>query len=326
MGKIDQSAIVELAPHGDERVLHIRCGTDIQETLPAAGFGGDFLAFYDPYAHGPLPATDSLDEFLEVRAGYISAGLHPDHDEVINNLHQQYAALERVCDYDVAYLWFEHDSFDQLILAKLLDVFGDAARRPRRLQLVSVTHFPGVDKFIGIGQLTPEQLLEVSANFSDVTAEQYALGQTVWAALCSPTADALHDIIASGTPALPTMAIALQRHLKELPAEHNGLSLAEDLTLQILQKEGGMSAAQLFNWYTNHYEPLPFMGDSSYWLLLAGLATSNEPAIRLDKQGENPDQWHVELNDLGAQLLAGEVNWIDLNGIDRWVGGIHLNR
>jgi hypothetical protein len=34
------------------------------------------------------------------------------------------------------------------------------------------------------------------------------------------------------------MAIALQRHLQELPSRQNGLSLTEQLTLQVLRDKG----------------------------------------------------------------------------------------
>ena len=59
----------------------------------------------------------------------------------------------------------------------------------------------------------------------------------------------------------------------------NGLSLTEQLTLQILAEKGPMNAARLFGWYINHYEPLPFLGDTGYWLVLLGLANAAKPAL-----------------------------------------------
>lgn len=310
---------------GNERVLHIRCGTDIQNTLAVAGFNGDFLPFYDPYVHGPVPGIDSLEEFIQVRADYISSGLHPVYDEVVNDLTQQYSALERACKYDAVYLWFEHDSYDQLILAKLLDFFSEAGRCPASLRLISIDHYPGVRIFNGLGQLPPVALRVLWEEFSDVTPEQLVLGQRVWAAICSPEPDALREVIATRTPELPMMAIALERHIRQLPSEHNGLNLSENLTLRILDEKGGMNAARLFGWYTNHYEPLAFMGDTGYWQLLDELANADKPALTLDRQGEMPNQWQVALSDTGRQLLADEVDWVELNGIDRWVGGIQLD-
>jgi hypothetical protein len=310
---------------GGERVLHIRCGHDIRYTLAIAGFRGDFLPFYDPYVHGPVPLTDSVDAFLRTRASYIGSHLHPPYEEVIESLRQQYANLEQARDYDAVYLWFEHDSYDQLILARLLDFFSEAEHRPTNLRLISITHYPGVKIFNGIGQLPPEALRVLWEEFRDVSPAQLVLGQRAWAAVCSPTPDVLREVIATGTPELPTMAIALDRHLRQLPSERNGLNLSENLTLQILDEKGKMNAARLFGWYTNHYEPLTFMGDRAYWQLLEGLAAVEHPAINLARMGEKPNQWQVTLSDTGRRLLADEVDWVELNGIDRWVGGIHLS-
>jgi hypothetical protein len=310
---------------GEQRVLHIRCGTDIQQTLAVAGFSGDFLPFYDPYVHGPVPGVDSFEEFLQIRADYISEGLHPDYEKVIDDLGRQYASLEQARNYDAVYLWFEHDAYDQLILAMLLDYFSHPEQQPGQLKFISTTHYPGVKIFNGIGQLPPEALRILWEEFREVSQEQLALGQRAWAAIRSPTPDALRELIATGTPELPTMAIALARHLKQLPAVRNGLNLSENLTLQILDEKGAMNAARLFGWYTNHYEPLTFMGDTGYWQLLKGLAGVDHPAITLNKEGENPNHWQVTLTETGKLLLMNEADWIELNGIDRWVGGIHLS-
>jgi hypothetical protein len=310
---------------GNKRVLHIRCGTDIQHTLAVAGFSGDFLPFYDPYVHGPVPRTDAFEEFLLIRANYIVGSLHLNYEDVLDDLRQQYSALEQARIYDAVYLWFEHDSYDQLILAKLLDFFSNAERRPVQLKYISITRYPGVRMFNGIGQLPPEALRILWDEFMDVSLEQLALGQRAWAAVCSPTPDALRELITTGTPELPTMAIAFDRHLKQLPSARNGLNLSENLTLQILDEKGSMNAARLFGWYTNHYEPLTFMGDTGYWRLLEDLADADHPAIILEKEGEKPNLWQVMLTKLGKLLLADEADWIELNGIDRWVGGIHLS-
>jgi hypothetical protein len=37
----------------DLRTLHIRCGTDIRDSLRQVGFVGDFLEYPDPIARGP---------------------------------------------------------------------------------------------------------------------------------------------------------------------------------------------------------------------------------------------------------------------------------
>jgi hypothetical protein len=56
-------------PDGDLPTLHIRCGSDIRETLRQAGFAGDFLEYSDPICQGPVPDTSDL---LQRRARYLA--------------------------------------------------------------------------------------------------------------------------------------------------------------------------------------------------------------------------------------------------------------
>jgi len=308
-----------------QRTLHIRCGNDIQNALAVAGFVGDFLNVPDPYVHGPVPMTATREAFIQVRAKYLSSDHHPDYEEVLNHLSQIAADLHSARDYEAVYLWFEHDPHDQLMMASLLDYFHDPKARPPILKMINITHYPGVKRFNGIGQLPPEAMPILWDLFKDVTPAQCAIGQQAWAAIRSSTPRAMLDLVATGTPAMPTMAIALDRFLKQLPFVRNGLNLTENLTLQILADRGPMTAARLFGSYTNTYEPLPFMGDSGYWHVLDDLAQAAYPAIMLDKQGEKPETCLVDLTDIGRDLLVNKKDWLEWNTVDRWVGGIHID-
>jgi hypothetical protein len=309
------------------RTLHIRCGHDIMHKLAVAGFEGDFLWFADPYVQGPVPLTGSLDEFVRIRAQYLDEEHGAGHS--FASLLDSYRDLEEARDYELVNMWMEHDSYDQLVLAKLLEFFSDPRKRPQRLCLISVTHFPGVERFIGIGQLPPEALRVLWNDFEDVNGRQLLLGKEAWAALTAPTPAALLDLVNTGTPALPTLGKALARHLRELPSLTNGLSLTEEITLRILRDKGAMNAPRLFGWYTNHYEPLPFLGDTGYWIVLRGLAHAREPAIRIDERRDAPKEWkrhwHVELLPFGERLLQNDADWLRANGIDRWVGGVRID-
>jgi hypothetical protein len=326
--RIAREAVAQGEPSAlddNQRTLHIRCGNDIQYALLVAGFVGDFLNVPDPYVHGPVPETATREEFMRVRAMYLGSDNNPPYNQVLQHLTQVFEGMEAARDYEAVYLWFEHDSHDQLMLASLLDFFCDPSKRPGILKLINITHYPGVKIFNGIGQLPAEAMRILWEQFEEVSPAQYRIGKQAWAAIRSSTPKALQDLIATGTPEMPTMTIALGRHLKQLPSQRNGLNLTENLTLQILVEKGPMNAARLFGWYTNHYEPLTFMGDSGYWHVLEDLSQPTNPAIRLDKQDEKPDTWLVELTDVGHDLFLNKLDWLQLNNVDRWVGGIHID-
>jgi len=81
-------------------------------------------------------------------------------------------------------------------------------------------------------------------------------------------------------------------------------SLSEQLMLQVLRDKGPLNAARLFGWYTTHYEPLPFLGDTGYWLVIDGLADARPLISRSRVNGK----W----NSPGRALICssvGQTGW-----------------
>jgi len=60
--------------------LHVRSGDDIRDTLPAAGFDGEFRCYADPVCEGPVPDGDV--DLVEVRARYLADPPEQPVDEV----------------------------------------------------------------------------------------------------------------------------------------------------------------------------------------------------------------------------------------------------
>jgi hypothetical protein len=325
---VERQATIEGRPSaldGGERVLHIRCGYDILHDLALAGFSGDFLTFPDPYVEGPVPRMQSLEEFVRIRAEY----LEPGSPAGLEKLYGYYRDLDLARDYDVGCIWMEHDSFDQLILARLLDFFSEASTRPKRLRMINVTHFPGFEKFVGLGQLPPQALRLLWDEFQDVSEEQLITGTRAWNAITSSSPEPLMEIVKAGTPFVPTMGGALARHIRELPSAKNGLSLTEELILKILSDKGSMTAGKLWGWYHGHYEPLPFMGDSGFMKVVKGLSSAAEPALSInDRTGESEElefTSKIELLPFGARLLRNEADWLAAHPAERWVGGVRID-
>jgi hypothetical protein len=311
--------------------LHIRCGSDVMRALEVAGFDGDFLSFADPYVQGPVVQTSSLSEFLDLRIAFLMGYDLPGKDKFKQGLTKDYEDLGKANQYERVCIWLEHDSYDQLILAKLLHHFSESSHRPKRLEMINITHFPGVKRFNGIGSLPPEAMRVLWREFAPVTEKQLVTGKHAWLALTHPTPELMTQLVASTTPEVPTLAVAFLRHMQELPSTENGLSLTEQQTLQILRDKGGMTGARLFAFNNTHYERLTYMGDAQYWRVLKGLSEIENPAIHIDVREKKPDatfskqHWHVSLTDLGKQLLNDELHWLKVNTIKRWVGGTKVD-
>ena len=298
------------------RTIHIRCGDDLREKLPAAGFDGDYLAFVDPVCQGPVPFTTDDAAFRRLRARFISDAYGGFEAEALARLNSEVEGLERSLDYDRILLWFEHDLYDQSVLIRLLDWFAGQPESHARLFLMLVDSYPGVDRFIGLGQLTPEQLATLAGGEVPVVTAQFSLASAAWAAFRSPAPTAIWQLAEHSTPALPALAPALLRHLEEFPWTSDGLGLTQRLALDAVAA-GAETVGEAFA-AVQALDPAPFLGDAMFAYLLRGLARTAVPALSVVKD-------RIALADAGRAVLAGEADWVRLNGIDLWRGGVHLN-
>lgn len=302
--------------------VHLRCGDDIRAALTEAGFVGRFVQFADPVCQGPVPEGRDL---LGVRATFLAEAYGLDPVKARRRLDAEDAALtDAVHAAERVVLWFEHDTYDQLVLARVLARFAEGPA-PRVLELICIDRFPGIARFRGLGQLSPGNLQTLWSRRRPVSPGQLSLGTRVWRALRAPSPLPLHVLACGGTPALPLMAPALVRHLAELPWTRDGLSLTQRLMLQAL--EGGpATVGDLFKRY-DAMEPMPYLGDVMALTVVRDLAEAEEPAIGFmpdSAAGARPFERRVCLTTTGRALLAGRTDWLSCGPQERWVGGVRV--
>lgn len=311
------------APDRDRATLHIRCGSDIEEGLKQAGFAGDFLEYSDPLCQGPV--RDGAD-WLEERADFISRaygdGSGLGRTEIHAKLRRSESGLRSAsARYERILLWFEHDTYDQLILARCLAEF--AVRPPPCLELISPARFPGGTRFIGLGQLPPEALRLLWTERVSVPAEALVAGRAVWDALRAPEPTALAALATRGTAGLPQLGKAALRHCRELPWTGDGLSLTQRLILGVLA-DGARTAGQVFGALMMEREPLPWMTDLIFHDVLRTMRITLSPVLSgIFEDGDR--RWAEEvltITTIGRAVLAGEVDWLSLTPQRRWVGGV----
>ena len=306
----------------DLRTLHVRCGSDIRQALTEADFAGDFLEYSDPICEGPVP---DIPDPTAVRAHYVyeSYGQSQNMTEaqVVARLQDEDRRLTEAWRYDSVVLWFEHDSYDQLVLARILARLAETTI-PRRLELICIDHHPDVPRFNGLGQLGPAALAGLWPARKLVTPDQITLGQAIWSALRQPNPSELQTIAQTGTPALPIAAGALWRHLRELPGVADGLSLTQRLVLTILA-EGANRIGRIFAAMVGGREPLVFMGDLGFLATVERMALTNPPVLTIEP-AEKPFRRVATITETGRRVLFGEIDYLSLAPAERWVGGVRI--
>ena len=296
------------APDADIPTVHIRCGSDIKDKLAQAGFVGDFVEIAYPFGYGPAtchPARD--DERVQFMLDRACLGEKPPKHEVMAWLRAGEDGLVAAQKAPRVVIWLEHDSFDQLVLLRCMAQF--AGRMPGRLELISVDDFPvQAERFIGIGQLSPQDLLQLWPRRWQLSQADAAEGRRAWEALIASDPTALAAIMRADNKPFPHLPKALRRHLQELPSTATGLSLSETLALQCAAGEP-IPYRRMFYEVNYHLDPLPWLADSYFYSIVEDLRPL------LDQSGGL-----VRLNDTGRSVLAGEKDWVT----PRWVGGVRI--
>jgi len=307
--------------------LHIRCGDDILPTLSAAGISGDKVRWADPLCEGPLHrhATDTARQ--KERAAYLAARMSIPMTETYRDLMGDDWRVDQCVHYDETILWFEADLFDQAILVYLLARLG-AYRTRTRLSLICIGEFPGVHRFIGLGQLSADQLATLLPERRPVTPGQIRLATRTWEAFQSESPVALASIGGMRSSTLPFLPAAVRRYLAEYPSLRNGLSRTEQLALEAIAA-GARTPREVFP-RVQERERRPYMGDGMLYAVLRGLAAPRYPAIagthgRLPRLKDPEFAGHpLRLTDTGRRLLSNEIDWCAVSGVIRQIGGVTL--
>jgi hypothetical protein len=322
-----RQAIAQRGPaiDADMHTLHIRCGSDIQRELEAARLGGDFLSVWDPFPVGPV--TDAPGWIAKRARFHADTGTAPDvdYEAFLAELTDADRRLaESAQTYERVVVWTEHDSHDQLSLIRCLAQYA-RVRPPRVLELISVNHFPGSRRFVGLGQLPPEAMWLLWDRRDVIDAKRLSLGAAAWAALTSDDPQALAAIVRTRTPALPHLGPALHRHLQELPSFVNGLSLTQSLLLQILSTQAA-AVGDMWRILQAELEPLPFLGDTMFLHILREMGRAT-PAVyeRSVLDSDRPFSDRLTLTQTGREVLHGATAWLSLQPPIRWVGGVRID-
>jgi len=299
---------------------HWRCGNDIEHSLRLAGFRGEFHMFADPLCMGPVPDLPEA-AFIEVRSRFVSSTFDIALGDARARMQGEYGDLARLSQAARAVLWCDADAYDQLFL---IAVLARLETPPEVLELIEVSGVPGVERFVGIGQLAPEVLAWLWPQRRTLGADALALAREAWQAYRAASPQAWAGLAFSETRALPYLAPALRRQLQELPSLRDGLSLSERLLLQITSELERPTLGQVFAELTQRREPLPFLGDGMFHALARALIDAPMPLIReTDRQPDWPRR-PLELTALGRRVLEGQAYWLDHAEAERWVGGVHL--
>ena len=303
--------------------LHVTNGDITADLLRRAGLAGDALVWADVLHEGPVPGGLDDDGLRRARAGFLAGVDGIDGDGIRRRFEDRDRTL--AAGRDGRYLlWFEADLYCQLQLAQILAVLGALGVAPERITLVCIGEYPGIAHFGGLGQLDPGQLPGLLDSAAALTPAAMELAGAAWSALGAGDPGGLGPVAASRSPELRFLGEAFDRLGREYPSTRDGLSLTERRLLAAAAAEPGATAAAAFT-RMGEREPRPFLGDLFGFRILARLAGARVPLVEADPPGGVAAGTRLRVTEAGQRVLAADADHVALNGIDRWVGGVHLH-
>lgn len=313
-------------------MLHITNGDSAAALIGDAVFSGQILAWRDVLHEGPVPTGLSLPQLSDLRAEFIAAQGWGALHTIKASFAERDETLARFREHDEVVLWFEHDLYDQLQLIQLLAWFYGRERGATRLSLICIGEYPGIHPFHGLGQLNSDQMASLFPVRRAVVPKEMKTAYLAWQAFTASDPTEIEKLLTLNLSALPYLRNALLRHLQQFPATTNGLSRTEQQILNAVFADR-QTPHEIFL-FDQAQEENVFMGDWTLWGYVKGLCEGTEPLLTVEKSTAfnlpldtaMPEfqAQRLTLTEAGLAVLAGEADYLKLNGLDRWLGGVRL--
>lgn len=308
--------------------LHITMGNSAGGALKdVLGLDSDSLLInQDPIHCGPAPATDDLDYWRSVRQRFI-ADLNSERRDISLDHYGDFSLLKNVGKLYKAPLvivWAAQGLHEQLLLAWVVFLFDRLGLDPSTLRVVHFKNLRPRQQVLGMGELSPENIREFNPGPSPLGADELDEVRRAWNAYTSSDPAALSAYLA-GPTCLPLLHKAMSRLIYRYPDIRSGLSLCDTWMLHQAIEHGPLPA-RIIGWTFAMNETPDQVGDDYLFdrLRRFGSAALSSPLVLLTGNTRSMRESRVEITDFGRKVLAGEANHVAENGIDDWIGGVHL--
>ena len=322
----------DLTEHADpttyRHALHLTNGDCTVSGLRGTGLAERIVPWRDVLHEGPVPDVPEP-ELREVRVAFLTGKHAGDHGTAAQLAERDAAVADhRGGEY---VLWFEADLYDQLQLIQILAQLRTLEVPAQRVTLICVGEYPGIAHFGGLGQLSSDQLRGLASSVATTLTEaalEYAA--LAWAAFRATDPTRLAGISAAPSNELRFVAEAFDRLAREYPSTRDGLSLTERRILAAVA--GGASTAGAVFDRVAARELRPFLGDTWCFDRIARLIAADVPLLQVssvEPTGRRAvaveARTGVRVTPTGRLVLKGRDDHLALNGVDRWIGGVHLS-
>jgi len=306
--------------------IHIVSGFSAAGTLRQALRPVALLVSDDVLSCGPLPPLESLEDWRQTREAYLRTLVLDEPDFALTGRDDHLLTEpSRLRAADSIFLWTGTTLNEQLLLVWIVQVLRLLCIEGERLRVILITQ-GGLGDIVSVGMCRPDQL-RAHPPPEPLTAEALAQIDRAWAAVTAPEPSGLLAFLAEDTSPLPFLSRSLRSLLDHYPDASTGLNRWETTLLKHTDSKGP-SAVRIVGYSMGDALDSPdLVGDAYLFSRLRRLGDPSlaHPALVLSGTITELRGTEARLIETGRDSLAGKANFVDLNGIDDWVGGVHLD-
>jgi hypothetical protein len=180
-------------------------------------------------------------------------------------------------------------------------------------------------QIVTVGELNPDQIRAHPPELG-LTPEIIAEIDAACGAVTASDPEVLHAFVSHATGSLPFLRRSLRSLVFRYPDLKSGLNGWEDELLRYSRDKGPVVARVIGYTMTHDTEYPDCVGDVWLFARLRHLADPGLPYPFLSLSGSRTTirGSEVTLTDTGAKAIESQANFVELNGIDDWIGGVHL--
>jgi hypothetical protein len=220
-------------------------------------------------------------------------------------------------------IWLDCSVASQLTAGFLCHVFKCNGWDLTRLHELPYAKVP--ELYMGIlGVLNDKELHARRPEVRKLMLEEIDLYAEIWIAFAGSGLPQLVSMISDKKASSLTMD-ALPYLARRLPSLFNGLNeIDHELLKHII--DSAPSAIHAIGFAMGHDETPDMVGDLYLFARLKHFGSPDliNPLIEIENPTGRMRECKIRVLPLAHEVLAGRANMIDLNGLDYWLGGVHL--
>jgi hypothetical protein len=277
----------------------------------------------DLLSSGPAPAITDFSVWRSVRENYIR-GIYVDWPNFSFDEYADHGLLmnvERLARENAVVVWVGQGLPDQLLLAWVIFLFDRLNLDPSKLLIVQFEKLPTGQEIFSTAELHPESIRDSHPEPRQLESQEVRELKCLWKVYTSDDPAVLTRYVAENSP-MPIAHRAASRLLYRYPDIQSGLGVWEEYLLRHTLKHGPRALRVIG--HTMVSESLDRQGDMYLLHRLTRMAAPRSPLVALTGSPTEIRNCEVELTSFGRDVLAGNANNVSENGIDDWVGGVHL--